>query len=1270
MKRKFNHLLFLMLMGLMLASSSAFAQSTIRGTVTDDNGLTLIGANVIVKGTDDGDVTDVDGNYSVTTSQSFPLTLVFSYTGFTSQEIEVNSSAPVNVTLVEGYLTDEVVISASRRREKVQEAPASISVITARKLESTANATDATRNLVNTAGVQIQQQSANRINISMRGGAGLFGTSAFPIMDYRSLVGPGIGTFQSDAAGISNIDLERIEVVRGPGSALYGPGVTQGVVHFITKSPIDYPCTTVELLGGELQTFGAAARHATKISDKFGFKVNATYRQGNEFTLDPDDPDDALQIAKFATRIVQPAVSPEGYVDINGTPTELLSTADLDPDGDGNMMAEDWKNLGINATLEFRPKDNLSIVTSGGFNKARAVFYNEQGEGLAQASEYWGQARMQAGGLFAQVFAVSNDGGTQDEPTFLYQTGNRTPVGRTQLEAQLQYNWDMNFLNSNWTAGFDYRFAGQDTENLVYGRNENDDDFSVVGGYVQAKFALHPKLDLVAAGRYDQFNFIDEGAFAPRAALVFKPNPKHTFRASYNRANSTVSNLQLNIDFPLSVVTPAFDIWLYGNKVPQTFENATTEWLLSPALKGLNNLPLAVPYGAVAGATNQGILDFIQNDPAAAGLIPLLPIIEGVLNNPGSVNPNLLGFFSGPLSPGFNIFDGTPLGLVDAPVSAIETLDAFEVGYKGLIADKLGVTIDVYHQTQKNFSQFTAISPAYKLTNTDQIGSELATGVVGQLSGPMIAAFMAQAGMDQATAEATYAALGQIIGGAYINGGGAFAAGIDALPFHATTPTDQVPQNGVAHLSAGYRTFTERSYLGADIGLEYYFSGDLSAFFNYSWISDNDFMQKVVGFEGDNDPALPSYLNIPKNKFRAGINYTPESGFRGSLAFQHDDSYFASAGQYTGNTDVRNLVDASLGYKFNNGLAIDLSATNLLNNEYRYLPNMPKIGRRALAKLTYNIGCGNNAVKKPKMAKADRDGDGIRDSKDRCPDIAGIKKHKGCPMSEADMAAQAAEEARIAAEAKAAAEMAAAKAKAEAEARAAAEAAEAQRIAAEKAAAAKAKAEAEKPKVTTTTTTTTTTKVQSGAFSHSHDGVTHSHQNSGDHVHLGQSAVTGTATAAEFKQGTGAYTHSHEGIGTHSHDNNGDHDHTSVVTSTGPASASSVFASAMEGINFRSGQDRFRSASYAIMDNVATVLKQNPSMNVTIEGHTDSQGASAANKALSQKRANAVKAYLVSKGISASRMTAIGYGEERPIADNKYADGRAKNRRVVFIPSN
>jgi outer membrane protein OmpA-like peptidoglycan-associated protein len=69
---------------------------------------------------------------------------------------------------------------------------------------------------------------------------------------------------------------------------------------------------------------------------------------------------------------------------------------------------------------------------------------------------------------------------------------------------------------------------------------------------------------------------------------------------------------------------------------------------------------------------------------------------------------------------------------------------------------------------------------------------------------------------------------------------------------------------------------------------------------------------------------------------------------------------------------------------------------------------------------------------------------------------------------------------------------------------------------------------------------------------------------------------------------------------------------------------------------------------------------------VIIEGHTDNKGADDANMTLSQKRADAVKRYIASKGVSASRMTAIGYGETKPVADNDSEEGRALNRRVDF----
>ncbi|GEM_PF-1802550 len=102
-------------------------------------------------------------------------------------------------------------------------------------------------------------------------------------------------------------------------------------------------------------------------------------------------------------------------------------------------------------------------------------------------------------------------------------------------------------------------------------------------------------------------------------------------------------------------------------------------------------------------------------------------------------------------------------------------------------------------------------------------------------------------------------------------------------------------------------------------------------------------------------------------------------------------------------------------------------------------------------------------------------------------------------------------------------------------------------------------------------------------------------------------------------------------------------------------------------IYFETGKAIIRPESFPVLDEIAQVLKDNPGLRIRIEGHTDSVGPASYNLRLSQKRANAVRNYLISKGIDPSRLEAVGYGESRPIAPNTTPEGRAKNRRVEFV---
>ncbi len=102
-------------------------------------------------------------------------------------------------------------------------------------------------------------------------------------------------------------------------------------------------------------------------------------------------------------------------------------------------------------------------------------------------------------------------------------------------------------------------------------------------------------------------------------------------------------------------------------------------------------------------------------------------------------------------------------------------------------------------------------------------------------------------------------------------------------------------------------------------------------------------------------------------------------------------------------------------------------------------------------------------------------------------------------------------------------------------------------------------------------------------------------------------------------------------------------------------------------INFETGKSDIKPESQKTVDEIAEMLKANAAMKISVEGHTDDVGTPAANKILSEKRAQSIMAYLVTKGIDKTRLTAKGWGQEKPIADNRTEDGKGKNRRVEIV---
>ena len=902
------------------------AQTTIQGTVMDTDNLPMMGANVIIERTQIGTTTDANGHFTLQTNASFPISLEVSYIGYQKQSVVVNNDSPIQITIEAGNYFDEVIVTASRKMEKLQEAPAAVSVISGEHISESGGAVSPIRALINTPGVELQQQTGQRINIALRGSSGVFSTGVFPMLDYRSLISPGLEYFDSQNSPINTIDLDRIEVVLGPASALYGPDVTSGVIHFISKNPFEHPGAKAELVYGERNTFKVGLRYGAKNKkETFAYKFNFRYGSGKDFTLDPDNPTDQKILALFKNKISKPKISPEGHVDTDAAGQKLFDVKQ-------EQIPDYWSAV-ANTSLHFRPVDGMEIVTAGGWNSGKAIFYNDLGEGQVFSNEFWGQARFNYNGWFAQTYFIKNDGGNDSNPTYLNRTGLIVPLERSHYEAQLQYNFSWESLfNAQWTVGMDYRDAKANTQNMVYGRHEDDDDYTLYGAYAQVKMAPSSKLDIVLAGRFDGYNFTDDKTFSPRAAVVFKPNAKHNLRLTFNKATNPIPASDIYFDLPVQSVPGILDVWVLGAKTPYRYpSNPEIDWLIP----GVPNTPLAAgfPLLAAFSAVNPLVLqglDAYSNDPNVA---PLLPLIKNVL---GSVAPT---GFANVVTTDIN---GKPLIPEDRVANLISFLNMYEFGYKGLFGDRFAAGFDVYYMRRKGGAAFQQINPVVNITNlSSALGKEIQS-----LAQPRLEEGLRALGMDAPTAAAIAGQLGQEINTVYSDAGTSFIQALEqeGLPFHGVVPLLNSPKGTAAKLISGYYNL-DPDKISTDWGFEvhskFYATDEFTVFGNYTWFNRKS--------------GEPGELNFPQNKVRLGLNYNPENKLNCSIAYQWDQAYTSNLPNYPGKIDARSLVDLTLGYPLSKVMQAQLSATNLFNNKFRTLPGFPQIGRTVTGRLLFDF---------------------------------------------------------------------------------------------------------------------------------------------------------------------------------------------------------------------------------------------------------------------------------------------------------------------------
>ncbi|MBL6649558.1 MAG: TonB-dependent receptor [Flavobacteriaceae bacterium] len=879
--------------------------NTVKGKITD--GVEpLYGVNVVIQGTTTGVITDDNGNFTLSSDQDFPWTLEISSLGFEGQTVEATSSNQnISISLSSGEALDEVVISGSRKAEKSINAASSIQVIGAKAIENK-SAFNSLTLLDDMLGVQIDKHGANRTGVALRDNVDLFTTSTLVMLDYRTLNVNGIGFFDADVSNLNNLDLERVEVVLGPASALYGPGVGAGVVHYLSKDPFKHPGTSIELHTGgfekngsfDMNMFKMNFRHAVSNDDNtFGYKFNLKYGENEDFDL-------AESATSQFVKEIRDAASGRIVKTIDG-------------------WQERNSQRGADATLYFRPSNNLSITTVAGINEVAAnILISSTGETRAQQVAGFVQTRIQSGNLFMQYNYTDTSNPKEDKYRgFNYRTGLTSGVQSKQSQFQLQYEMDLDLINTDLSIGVEHMSSKFDTGTGTFGRFEDSDDYRIYGAYFSAKTKLSDKLNLQLAGRYDKYPEVGESSFAPRAALVYNPNNRNNFRFTFNKAFIAPSALNMFVDLAVSQLPGgAGNVWILGNSVSQTFNNPETTWFIpglpSNAGIGMNiSTAYAVATASVApllsGTPLQAFIPFITSQNTLAGIAGLGAFSQGMMLD---LNGNKFG------------------PLKDGNKATLGKETHYELGYKGMLSNKTTLSINVYNSTKENFVAIEQISPLVALPNlgadlgaaTNAYFTNAFTPVYGPVFGPYYATLLSNAYTSVGNAVAAMGAIG-------------------------TIQSDQAPDNGKPNVMLGYRNYGKVNYWGFESGLKYRANDNLTLYTNYSVVSQTVFEGEDLG---DINETGSWHLNHSKNRVKAGFVYDNGRKWNLGLSYKYDGGFDASMGAfYSGVVESRNIYDANLGYDINPKTKLSMNIVNLTDEVYSFLPNMPLLGRQVMFSL-------------------------------------------------------------------------------------------------------------------------------------------------------------------------------------------------------------------------------------------------------------------------------------------------------------------------------
>ncbi|MEQ1797299.1 MAG: TonB-dependent receptor [Lacibacter sp.] len=532
---------------LMLAIHVAvIAQNTgkISGKVTDkQNGEPLVGATVTVKGSGAYVFTGDDGAFTITNVKTGKITLIISYVGY--DDVTVSTDVSSGSATVDAGLTvsnkpgNEVVISASKRPEKITNAPASISVISAKDFErsSSFNIGELASKI---QGVEFVRTGVTGVGFNARGFNNAFNAKILLMTDGRNSMMAGSSGLPS---GIMNTvikeDIERLEIVLGPNSALYGPNAHNGIANTITKDPRKWQGTDVALGFGNQGVFTGRIRTATKINNKWAYKLTGEHTTGRDFEFHDSiyaggsvyGPALAIPERIPSYQFSHTRGEAHVYYSINKKSDLIVSYGGsnnnfLSVNNTGRNQIKDWKFSYL----------QLKYVSPRFFAQAYETWTNVgTSYGIAgYTRDYWNRTHSTITDGSNPLYPSAGRLPPDSAQAFATRLGNTFKEESKRFNAEAQYNYNFSTIGLNMIVGTTYQKDLPKTFGTVLIDANEKVEITQFGGAIQLEKTLPADFKLVAAARLDNHSLFGN-MFSPKLGLV-KGVPGGAVRLTWGKA--------------------------------------------------------------------------------------------------------------------------------------------------------------------------------------------------------------------------------------------------------------------------------------------------------------------------------------------------------------------------------------------------------------------------------------------------------------------------------------------------------------------------------------------------------------------------------------------------------------------------------------------------------------------------------------------------------------------------------------------------------------